>query len=182
MTRDTTTAGTCPLPEQLTLDELGAVLAAWQHPYAERWLLEKVKNGVLVFSGDPPRVGGKTVWDRLLEDECSKLYNQAWSAYEHIKEAEDPDSVAMLGIDDLPSAVEQAWALAPEHAGEHLSLLKEFREAKYREFLRSLRVGTDGEVGERIAALAFWEENAEIMTDFRRTLYRLVREALTPTG
>ncbi len=182
MTQDTTTAATCPLPELVTLDEVGAVLVAWQHPYGERWLLEKVKSGALVFAGEPPRVNGVTVWDRLLEDECSKLYNQAWSAYQHIKEAEDPESVAMLGIDDLPSAVEQAWALAPEHAGEHLALLKEFREAKYREFLRSLRVGTEGEVEERVAALAFWEENAEIMTEFRRTLYRLVREGLARTG
>lgn len=167
-----------PLPERLTLDELGSLLDEWQHPYGERWLLEKVKANELVFTGEPPSVSGEAVWRRLLEDECGKLYNQAWSAYEHIKEAEDPDSVAMLGIDDLPSAVEQAWALAPELAGEHLSLLREFREAKYQEFLRSLRVGTEREVEERIAALAFWEENAEIMTEFRRTLYRLVREGL----
>lgn len=171
-----------PLPERLTLDELGSVLDQWQHPYGEHWLLDKVKNGELMFSGDPPTVSGETVWHRLLEDECAKLYNQAWSAYEHIKEAEDPDSVAMLGIDDLPSAVEQAWALAPEYAGEHLALLREFREAKYQEFLRSLKVGTEREVDERIAALAFWEENAEIMTEFRRTLYRLVREGLVQKG
>ena len=38
----------------------------------------------------------EVVWRQLLKDECDKLYNQAWSAYEHIREAEDPDSVAML--------------------------------------------------------------------------------------
>ena len=171
-----------PLPDRLTLDELSAVLEEWQHPYGERWLVDKVKAAELVFTGEPPSVSGDSVWHRLLADECDKLYNQAWSAYEHIREAEDPDSVAMLGIDDLPSAVEQAWALAPDLAGEHLSLLREFREAKYQEFLRSLHVGTDREVDERIAALAFWEENAQIMSAFRRTLYRLVRQGLAQKG
>ncbi len=167
-----------PLPELIGFDELGSLLDDWRHPYGERWLEEKVKSAELVFSGDPPRSSGEAVWRRLLEDECSKLYNQAWSAYEQIKEAEDPDSVAMLGMDDLPSAIEQAWALAPDLAGEHLSLLREFREAKYHEFLRSLGVGTEREVEERIEALTFWEENASIMTEFRRTLYRIVREGL----
>jgi hypothetical protein len=178
LAHDENAGGSSPLPERISSDELGALLHEWQHPYGARWLLEKVKAAELVFSGDPPSVSGRDVWRRLLEDECKKLYNQAWCAYEQIKQADDPDSVAMLGIDDLPSAVEQAWDVAPELAGEHLGLLREFREAKYQDFLRSLRVGTEREAEERIAALAFWEENAEIMTEFRRTLYRIVREGL----
>lgn len=167
-----------PLPERMSIEALGAFLEEWRHPYGERWLREKVKAAELVFSGDPPSVSGAAVWRRLLEDECSKLYNQAWSAYQHIKEAEDPDSVAMVAMDDLPSAVEQAWALAPELAGEHLALLREYREAKHEDFVRALGVGTEREIEERIEALAFWEENAEIMTDLRRRLYRTVREGL----
>ncbi len=182
LARDENAPRSSPLPELVSLGELGSLLDEWQHPHGERWLAEKVKAAELVFCGDPPSVSGEAVWRRLLQDESSKLYNQAWCAYEHIKEAKDPESVAMLGMDDLPSAVEQAWALAPELAGEHLGLLKEFREAKYQEFLRSLRVGTEREVEERIDALAFWEENATIMTEFRRTLYRMVREGLASAG
>ncbi len=167
-----------PLPERVSVEELGAFLVEWRHPYGERWLREKVKAAALVFSGDPPSVSGADVWQRLLEDECSKLYNQAWSAYAHIREAVDPDSVAMVAMDDLPSAVEQAWALAPGLAGEHLALLREYREAKHEDFVRALGAGTEREVEERIEALAFWEENAGIMTDFRRRLYRTVREGL----
>jgi len=178
MGSDSRPAHSAPLPDRLTIDELGALLDEWQHPYAEKWLLQKVKASELVFSGEPATVSGESVWNQLLKDECDKLYNQAWSAYEHIKEAEDPDSVAMIAMDDFPSAVEQAWALAPQHAGEHLRLLREFREAKHEDFLRALGVGTERENQERIESLTFWAENAEIMTDFRRTLYRLVREAL----
>ena len=167
-----------PLPDLIGPDALGSLLDEWQHPYRERWLREKVKAGELVFSGDPPVASGDAVWRRLLADECGKLYNQAWSALQAIREAEDPDSVAMLAMDDLPSAVEQAWALAPDLAGEHLELLREYSEEKHRHFLDSLGVGTGREAAERIDALAFWEENAAIMTGFRRTLYRIVREGL----
>ena len=41
-----------------------------------------------------------------------------------------------------------------------------------------MAAGTDREAAERIDALAFWEENAEGITDLRRSLYRLVRSAL----
>ncbi len=99
-----------PLPELISMDELGSLLDEWQHPHGERWLAEKVKAEELVFEGEPPSVGGEAVWRRLLQDECSKLYNQAWCAYEHIKEAKDPDSVAMLAMDDLPR-LRLSWAV-----------------------------------------------------------------------
>jgi hypothetical protein len=157
------------------------MLEDWQHPYAEKWVLQKIKAGELTFAGDPPEVSGEAVWRQLLKDECDKLYNQAWSAYEHLKEAQesdDPDSAFMIAIDDFPSAVEQAWSLAPEFAGEHLELLRKYRVERYQDFLRALGVGTDREDAERAECLAFWEDNAEIMTEFRKKLYRLVRAQL----
>ena len=169
-----------PIPgdELLTREEVLALLEQWGHPYAAAWLERKTAARELVFAGEPAVVQGAALWRRLLKDESDKLYNQAWSALEGIKEAGDPDSVAMLSIDDFPSAVEQAWSLAPDLAGEHLALLRQHSEERYRDFLRSLAVGTPRELVERIECLAFWEDNAEITTDLRKSLCRLVREDL----
>lgn len=167
-----------PGDELLTREQVLALLETWGHPYAVPWLARKIAAGELVFAGEPGVVRGTALWLRLLQDECDKLYNQAWSALESIKEATDPDSVTMLAIDDFPSAVEQAWSLAPDLATEHLALLREHSEERYRDFLRSLGVGTTREAAERIECLAFWEVNADITSDLRKTLCRLVREEL----
>ena len=38
--------------------------------------------------------------------------------------------------------------------------------------------GANLELAERVECLAFWEENAALMTNYRRTLYGLVRREL----
>ena len=148
-------------------EETAAFLEKIGHAATERWL-----------AAHGPFESGLALWRELLRDECDKLYNQAWCAFDQIRSAEDPDSVMFLAMDDFPSAVEQAFALAPPLAGEHLSLLREYREERLDSFLREMAAGTDREAAERIDALAFWEENAEGITDLRRSLYRLVRSAL----
>ncbi len=101
------------------------------------------------------------------------------SATVMVKEASSsPDSVMLLVIDDLPSAVEQAWALAPDLAGEHLELIRGHSQERYDNLLRELGAGTDREAAERRECLAFWEENAELMTPWRLRLYREVRQSL----
>jgi HEAT repeat protein len=161
------------LPAELsgrTLDaeEARRLLAAWHHPRPDEWVAKHVA----------PPVRAEDLWRELLEDECDKLYNQAWCALDQIRSAEDPESVMFLAIDDFPSAVELAFSLAPTLAAEHLQLLREYKEERYREFEKELAVGTDREVAERIECLEFWEENAEDMSDLRKTLCRLVREGL----
>ncbi len=159
-------------------EQAEALLASWHHPRGGRWLDYHVERGELSFSGDPPTLDGAAMWWQLLADECDKLYNQAWCALDQIRGAADEETVLMVAIDDLPSAVEQAWSLAPELAGEHLGLLRGYREERYQELVRELGIGTDRELRERIECLEFWEENAELMSDLRRTLYRLVRQRL----
>lgn len=169
-----------PIPshDHLTRERALALLEEWGHPYAAAWLDRKVAAGTLAFEGEPAVVSGAELWRRLLEDETDKLYNQAWSALESIKEAATPDEAAMLSMDALPSAVEQAFSLAPDLADQHLALLRQHSESRFRDFLRLLGVGTARESAERIACLAFWEDNADLVTDLRKTLFRLVREEL----
>lgn len=167
-----------PLPDRATRDEIQAALDRWDHPRRDAWLAAKRERGELRFEGDPPTVAGVAVWRLLLGEECDKLYNQAWCALDQIRQADDPDEVALTAMDDFPSAVEQAWALAPPLAGEHLALLREYRQERHADFLRQLQVGTDGERAERIECLTFWADNAEGITDYRRTLYRLVAARL----
>ena len=163
-----------PAARRLTMAEAEALLASWNHPRPQRWLTHKIENGALELDGHPPRLSGATMWWLLLGDECDKLYNQAWCSLEQIRAADDEDEVAMIALDDLPSAVEQAWSLAPELAGEHLGLLREYREERYQDFLRQLDAGGESELDERIDALEFWAENATLMSELRRTLYGLV--------
>ena len=175
------------LAGRITREQAEALLDSWHHPRGGRWLDYQVERGELTLTGEPPTMDGAALWGRLLADECDKLFNQAWCALDQIRSADDQDTVYMIAIDDLPSAVEQAWSLAPELAGEHLGLLRGYREERYQELLRQLGIGTDRELRERIECLEFWEENAELMSDLRRTLYRLVREQLQalagqPTG
>ncbi len=170
----------CPLAESLTRAEAEQVLAELGHPRPAYWL--EFHGETLAFSGEPPRCAGTTVWHRLLQDECDKLYNQAHCALEQIREAEDEESAAMLAMDDLPSAVEQAWSLAPQLAGEHLQLLRDYKEARYRDFRNQLGVGTGREAEERAECLEFWEENAVLTSELRQRLYREVRKGLLERG
>jgi hypothetical protein len=163
-----------PAARRLTLAEAEELLASWHHPRPERWLSHKIDSGALDLDGDPPLLSGATLWWLLLGDECDKLYNQAWCALEKIRAADDEDEVMMIALDDFPSAVEQAWSLAPELAGEHLALLREYKEARYQDFLRQVGAGGDTELDERIDALEFWTENDALMSELRRTLYGLV--------
>ncbi len=166
----------CPLPDRLTSAEVEALLADWGHPTPARWLAFHREE--LELAGDPPSCPGRRVWIRLLRDELDKLYNQAWCALEQIRAADDEESVAMLAMDDLPSAVEQAWSLAPELAGEHLQLLRDYKEERHADFLRQLGAGTEREAEERAECLEFWEDNAELTSDLRQRLYREVRGLL----
>jgi hypothetical protein len=160
--------------EELTEEEARARLESWGHPRPRRWLRQKAEQGEI----RPPRIRTADLWRALLKDECDKLYNQAWCALDSIRNAEDEESVLLLAMDDLPSAVEQAFSLAPPLAGEHLLLLRQHKEERHADFLRELGVGTEREERERIDCLAFWEENAEDMSDLRRTLLGLVRREL----
>jgi hypothetical protein len=160
--------------EVLDLDRAAGLLASWGHLRPRRWLLAAIETGRLP-ERDIPAVD---LWREVLRDECDKLYNQAWCAYDQIRSAEDEESVWMLAMDDLPSAVEQAFSLAPPLAGEHLALLGEYKEASLAQLLRELGVGTEREAAERSECLAFWEENTEGLSDLRRTLFRMVREEL----
>jgi hypothetical protein len=155
-----------------------ALLEDWQHPYADRWLDRQVEQGTLPFTGEPPTCLGDDLWQLLLSQECDKLYNQAWCALDQIQSADDPESVTMLAMDDLPSAVEQAWALAPDLADEHLELLRQHNPIRVEVMLADLGAGTEREPRERAECLSFWEDNAEGMTDYRRRLFRAVREGL----
>ena len=107
-------AGSIPAAaaRRLTPDEAEALLSDWHHPRPRRWLDHKLERGDLVLEGDPPTVSGPTLWWLLLADECDKLYNQAWCALDQLRTAEDQDSVIMVAIDDLPSAIEQAFCNA----------------------------------------------------------------------
>ena len=169
---------TLPLPDLPTRAEVQALLQRWQHPYADRWLGRQLEQGTLTFDGDPPRCRGDELLLLLLSQECDKLYNQAWCALDQIQSADDPESVTLLAMDDLPSAVEQAWALAPELAVEHLGLLTQHNPRRVDVLLADLGAGTPREPAERAECLAFWEDNAEGITDYRRRLYRAVRESL----
>ena len=171
---------TCPLPSTLGRTEALDLLERWHKPQAGQWLANRQRDGSLPFEGEPPACEGPRLWTLLLKLECDKLYNQAWCALEQIQGAEDPDDAMMLAIDDLPSAVEQAWSLAPDLAGEHLDLLRQQNPARVERFLQEMGAGTDREPAERAESLSFWEENAEITSDFRKRLYREVRAVLTP--
>jgi len=167
-----------PLPLALTLDEAVELLQRWHKDRAELWVVHQRDEGKLPFDGDPPRCSGEALWRLLLSEECDKLYNQAWCALDQIRDAEDPDDALMLAIDDLPSAVEQAWSLDPDLGAEHLRLLGEHKPGRVPRFLTEMAAGTPREAAERAECLAFWEENAELTSDFRRRLYREVRKAL----
>jgi hypothetical protein len=166
----------CPLPDRLTSDQAERLLADWGHPTPARWL--EFHHSELQLAGEPPSCPGERVWSRLLRDELDKLYNQAWCALEQIRAADDEETVMMLAMDDLPSAVEQAWSLSPEGAGEHLQLLRDYKEERHRDFLRQLGAGTDREAEERAECLEFWETNAELTSALRQRLYREVRATL----
>jgi len=167
-----------PLPSTLSHDQAVELLLQWDKDEAERWVAYQRDKGALPFDGEPPRCSGSTLWRLLLRDECDKLYNQAWCALDQIQEAEDPDDVAMLAMDDLPSAVEQAWSLDPELGAEHLQLLGQHKPERVSRFLAEMAAGSPREAAERAECLAFWEENAEITSDFRKRLYREVRRVL----
>ncbi len=169
---------TLPLPESPTRAEIQSLLDRWQHPFSDRWLDRQIEQDRLAFTGDPPRCRGDELWRLLLTQECDKLYNQAWCALDQIQSADDPESVTLLAMDDLPSAVEQAWALAPELAIEHLGLLGQHNPRRVEVMLADLGAGTPREPAERAECLAFWEDNADGITDYRRRLYRAVREML----
>jgi len=161
--------------DDLDLEGAAARLAAIGHPRPARWLARLVEEGRV----PPPPIPAADVWRELLRDECDKLYNQAWCALDQLRSADDPDAVMMVAVNDFPSAIEQAFSLAPTLAGEHLALLREYRMESYEHFVRELGIGTDREAGERAEALAFWGENAEGISDLRRNLFRLVRRQLT---
>jgi len=162
----------------MTLDQAAALLTEWEHHDPERWLIHKRDNDLLTFTGDPPTCAGDQLWHLLLRDEADKLYNQAWCALDQIQAADDPEDALMLAIDDLPSAVEQAWSLDPTNADEHLGLLRQHKAGRVERFLAEMAAGTDREAAERADSLAFWEENAEITSPFRQRLYREVRAVL----
>ena len=168
-----------PLPPTLTRLEAEVHLARLEHPDPRRWLDAQAEQGKLPFDGAPPRCPGDRLWRQILTTECDKLYNQAWCALDQIRSAEDLESVSMIAMDDLPSAVEQAWALAPDLAGEHLALLAEHDPRRVDLLLADLGAGTPREAAERAECLEFWEVNAEITSNFRQSLYRTVRRALT---
>jgi len=171
-----------PLPDFLTLAEAESLLQRWHHPNGARWLDHQALQETLTFAGAPPRCSGDELWHLLLSQECDKLYNQAWCALDQIQSADDPESVTFLAMDDLPSAVEQAWALAPALAQEHLALLVQHNPHRLDVLLADLGAGTSREPVERAECLSFWEDNAELMTDYRRRLYRAVREGLAESG
>ncbi|MEN8151407.1 MAG: hypothetical protein ABFS86_16440 [Planctomycetota bacterium] len=161
--------------DALELEDAADRLTGLGHPRAAEWLVARTAEGRL----PAPPLSPADVWRELLRDECDKLYNQAWCALETIRNADDPDEVMMVAVDEFPSAVEQAYSLAPALAGEHLALLREHREERWEDFVRELGIGTDREAGERVEALGFWEENAEGISDLRRNLFRIVRRQLT---
>ncbi len=171
-----------PLSARLTRDQVLRQLEAWLKPAARQWLTDRTEKGALAFDGTPPTCTGDDLWDLLLKEECDKLFNQAWCALDQIRSAEDPDSMLLVAIDDFPSAIEQAYSLAPQFADEHLKMMREYSEERYQRFVAELGQGTDREAGERVECLAFWEENAELITDYRRLLYKLVREQLEAAG
>ena len=57
--------------------------------------------------------------------------------------------------------------------------MMQHRVESHAQLSRELGIGTEREDRERADCLAFWEENAEGISDLRRTLFRLVREELT---
>jgi hypothetical protein len=154
------------------------LLDALGHRAGAAWLSNRIADGDLPLSGDPPILSGDDLWRALLADECGKLYNQAWCAAGRLDE-EGAEADLMLGIDELPSAVEQAWSLSPDDAGEHLDLLKAHRPERHENLCRELAIGTERETAERIECLAFWEANGEDLSPLRRRLFTLVREALS---
>lgn len=162
----------------MALEQAVDLLLRWQKSEAERWVAYQRDKGTLPFEGDPPSCSGEALWRLLLSEECDKLYNQAWCALEQIREAEDPDDALMLAMDDLPSAVEQAWSLDPEFGAESLDLLGQHKPERVPRFLAEMAADTPREAAERAECLAFWEENAEITSDFRKRLYREVRRLL----
>ncbi len=168
-----------PLPPAPTRADAEAHLARLHYPNPRGWLDAQIEEGALGFAGEPPRCDGAQLWRLLLGMECDKLYNQAWCALDQIKNAEDPESVSMIAMDDLPSAVEQAWALAPELADEHLALLADHDPRRVEVMLADMGAGTPGEAAQRAECLEFWEDNAELTTEFRQALYRAVRDGLT---
>lgn len=164
------------LPDRPTRRVAEEFLAELGHPRPGFWLDHHRDS--LGAEGDPRRYDGAAIWRRLLQDECDKLYNQAHCALEQIRDAQDEDSAMMLAMDDLPSAVEQAWSLAPQLADEHLQLLRDYKEARYADFCQQLGVGSDREAQERADCLEFWEENAVLTSELRKRLYREVRRSL----
>ena len=167
-----------PLPPSMTREQAVELLLRWHKSEADRWVAYQRDKGTLPFEGAPPRCSGEALWRLMLREECDKLYNQAWCALDQIQEAEDPDDALMLAMDDLPSAVEQAWSLDPELGAEHLQLLGQHKPGRVPRFLAEMAAGTPREAAERAECLAFWEENAEITSDFRKRLYREVRRVL----
>lgn len=167
-----------PLPDRLTWDQALALLTDWEHHAPERWLAHQRDNALLTFTGDPLACSGDQLWSLLLKVEADKLYNQAWCALDQIQSADDPEDTLMLAMDDLPSAVEQAWSLDPAIATEHLDLLRQHKAGRVERFLAEMAAGTDREPAERADSLAFWEDNAEITSPFRQRLYREVRAVL----
>ena len=98
------------LREEVLMEEEARVrLKSWGHPRPGRWLRQKAEQGEI----QPPRIRAADLWRALLMDECDKLYNQAWCALDSIRNAEDEESVLLLAMDDLPSAVEQTTGSVP---------------------------------------------------------------------
>ena len=153
-----------------------ALLGEWGHPRPAAWLDAKLDAGAIAAADE--EIDAADLWRELLADECDKLYNQAWCALEQIREAEDESEVLMLAVDDFPTAVEQAFSLAPALAKEHLDLLKSHRFERYETFAREMGLGTARQTAERIECLRFWEANADGLSRLRKTLFRLVRETL----
>ena len=161
---------------EIDRDRAEALLAGWGHPRPGAWLDGKLDAGAIAVADEA--LDAADLWRELLKDECDKLYNQAWCALEQIREAADESEVMMLAVDDFPSAVEQAFSLAPALATEHLDLLKSHRYERYEVFAREMGLGTARETAERIECLAFWEANADGLSRLRKTLFRLVRKTL----
>ncbi len=168
----------CPLPSELSRDEAAKRLEAMKLPNVEDWLSQREEARELTFKGDPAVCSGEELFSLILKEECDRLYNQANVAYQQIHAANEEDVDFITAIDTFPSAVEQAFSLAPQFSGKHLELLKQYKEERYKAFCQDLGLGTKRELSERIECLAFWEDNADMLSQFRKTLFSVVREQL----
>ena len=168
----------CPLPNELTREEAARRLSAMNLPNVEDWLLQHEEARELTFKGDPAVCSGMELFSLILKEECDRLYNQANVAYMQIRAAGEDEPDFITAIDTFPSAVEQAFSLAPQFSAKHLELLRQYKEERYQTFCRELGVGTQRELAERIECLAFWEDNADMLSRFRKTLFGVVREQL----